>query len=102
MNTLSSLVPEKLVTIVRILGALLCLGGIAICMRLLFVRETDMAEDRFVRRAHVNLPAVEYYKLMAFAGLFALPVAAAVVANYHVFEGVHEVSACGQCHVMRP
>jgi len=102
MNTLLSLVPEAFETIVRILGALLCLGGIGICLRLLFIRETDMAEGRFVRRAHVNLPTVEYYKLMAFAGLLALPVAAALVANYHVFEGVHEVSACGQCHVMRP
>jgi len=101
MKTLLNALPD-MVTIVRILGALLCLGGIAICLRLLFLRETAMAEGRIVKLGHVSLPAVEYYKLMAFAGLLVLPVAAAFVANYHVFEGVHEVSACGQCHVMRP
>jgi hypothetical protein len=89
MKTLLTSLPD-MVTIVRILGALLCLGGIAICLRLMFLRETDMAEGRSVRLWHVNLPTVEYYKLMALAGLLVLPVAAAFVANYHVFEGVHD------------
>src|SRR5438132_3731293 len=101
MKILLAFVPD-IVTVVRILGALLCLGGIAICLRLFFLRETDMAEGRLVTLGHVRLPTVEYYKLMAFAGLLVMPVAAAFVANYHVFEGVHEVSSCGKCHVMRP
>src|SRR4029453_18200843 len=101
MTTLLDALPTT-VTLVRILGAVLCLAGIAICLRLMRVRETDMSESRLVKLGVAVLPAVAFYKLLALAGLFVLPAAAAFVANYHVFEGVKEVSSCGQCHVMRP
>ena len=42
------------------------------------------------------------WKLLAFAGVVLVPRRRLAVANYHTFDGVHQVEACTRCHVMRP
>jgi len=91
-----------LVTVVRVLGVILGLLGVVLCLRLLRLKQADLTSARVVKLGFVALPAVAFYKLLAFLGLFAVPVAAVGVANYHVFEGTREVNSCNQCHVMTP
>lgn len=76
------------VTLVRILGVALGVVGLVVCWRL--------------ARLHRREVAVPAAKRLAFLGLFAIPVAAVGVANYHVFEGTKEVGGCMACHVMKP
>src|SRR5258705_369412 len=43
-----------------------------------------------------------FWKLAAFVGIVALPFATVAVANYHTFEGAHQMGSCARCHVMLP
>ncbi len=49
-----------------------------------------------------RVPALVFARLVALMALIILPVGAVFLANYHTFEGVHEVRACASCHVMLP
>lgn len=88
--------------IVRIVGTLLCVGGMVICWRVGRQRFAVLSNERTVSLGIAGVSAVALWKLAAFAGLVVVPVAAVGVANYHTFEGVHEVAACARCHVMQP
>src|SRR5262249_41046611 len=89
-------------TIVRILGAVLGIGGILLCLRLLRLKPSDQTSTRIIKLGVATLPAVAFYKLLAFGGLIVAPAGAAVLANYHVFEGTKKVEGCANCHIMHP
>ena len=48
------------------------------------------------------MPAPVFARLVALLALIVLPAGAVFLANYHMFEGVHEVRGCASCHVMLP
>ena len=48
------------------------------------------------------MPALVFARLVALMALIVLPAGAVFLANYHTFEGVHEVRGCASCHVMLP
>jgi hypothetical protein len=48
------------------------------------------------------VPALVFARLVALMALIVLPAGAIFIANYHTFEGVHEVRGCASCHVMLP
>jgi hypothetical protein len=101
MNVLVAVMPETGM-VVRVLGVLLGLAGILACWKVARLRKEDLASRNVFKLGIVTLPAVAFYKLLAFMGLFVVPVGAAGIANYHVFEGVKDVKGCLSCHVMRP
>jgi nitrate/TMAO reductase-like tetraheme cytochrome c subunit len=90
------------ITVVRVLGTLLCLVGIVLCFLVGRKRFADLSTREHVSIGVAVLSVAALWKLLAFAALVAVPAAAAGVANYHTFVGVHEVDACNRCHVMRP
>jgi cytochrome c nitrite reductase small subunit len=49
-----------------------------------------------------RVPALAFARLVALMALIILPAGAVFLANYHTFEGVHEVRGCASCHVMLP
>jgi nitrate/TMAO reductase-like tetraheme cytochrome c subunit len=89
-------------TIVRVLGALFGVGGILLCLRLVRLKTTDLTSTGLIKLGVVTLPAVAFYKLLAFGGLIVAPAGATVLANYHVFEGTKKVEGCASCHIMDP
>jgi hypothetical protein len=89
-------------TIVRILGTVIGVGGILLCLRLLRLKPADLTGTRLIKLGVVTLPAVAFYKLLAFGGLIAAPAGATFLANYHVFEGTKKVEGCANCHIMHP
>jgi len=90
------------ITVVRVLGTLLCVLGIVLCFWVGRKRFADLSTKEHVSIGIAVISVAALWKLLAFAALVALPAAAAGVANYHTFVGVHEVDACNRCHVMRP
>lgn len=92
----------ELSTIVKVVGAILGLTGMFICFRLLRLQKTDLGSTKVFKLGVVTLPAIVFYKLLAFGGLIVVPAGAIGVANYHIFEGVEQVEGCLSCHVMRP
>ena len=92
----------SLLAVVTALGVILGAAGILLCVRVLLAKPEDLASSRPVRLGIATLPRAAYLKLVAFAALVLLPAAAVAVANYHVFEGVEEVSGCAGCHTMWP
>jgi len=89
--------------IVMLLGTLTCLLGVILSIRTArtrFDRIETSGQD--VNMGITRLPALAFAKLVAFAALIALPAGAVFIANYHTFEGVHEVRGCASCHVMLP
>jgi nitrate/TMAO reductase-like tetraheme cytochrome c subunit len=90
------------VQIVRVVGTLLCVLGVLLCWRVGRKRFAELRAERTVSIGIATVSAMAFWKLLAFAGLVVVPAAAVGVANYHTFEGVHEVAACARCHVMRP
>lgn len=88
--------------LVRIFGTAACLIGVALCISVARRRFTKVPDQPAVSLGIATISAVAFWKLTAFAGLVALPVAAMGVANYHTLVGVHEVEACARCHVMLP
>jgi nitrate/TMAO reductase-like tetraheme cytochrome c subunit len=90
------------VTVVRVLGTLFCVLGIALSFWVGRKRFTELSTGEHVSIGIAVLSVAALWKLLAFAALVAVPTAAAGVANYHTFVGIHEVDACNRCHVMRP
>ena len=89
-------------TIVRVLSAILGIVGILLCLRVLLLKRSDLTSGRLIKLGLVTLPAVAFFKLLAFGGLIVAPAGAVAVANYHVFVGVEKVEGCNSCHIMRP
>ena len=90
------------ITLVRIVGTALGLLGIYLAFRVGRKRSIPLSTEETVAVGHIRLSPATLWKLLAFAALVAVPALAMGVANYHTFKGVHEVAACGRCHVMRP
>jgi hypothetical protein len=89
-------------TLLKVLGTVLAIAGIAACWRLATLRAVHFEGGRTVRLGAVKIAASSFYKMLAVLGLFLLPASTVGIANYHVFEGVKEVGSCSKCHVMRP
>jgi len=90
------------VTLVRVLGTLLCLLGIALCVWVGRKRVSELTSQEHASVGITALSAAGVWKLIAFGALVVTPAAATGVANYHTFVGIHEVQACSRCHVMQP
>jgi nitrate/TMAO reductase-like tetraheme cytochrome c subunit len=90
------------ITLVRGLGTLLCVLGIALCIWVGRKRSDQLSTTEHVSVGIAILSVAALWKLLAFGALAATPAAVVAVANYHTFVGVHEVEACNRCHVMRP
>ena len=90
------------VTLVRVLGTLLCVLGIALCIWVGRKRSDQVSTREHVSVGIAVLSVAALWKLLAFGALVATPAAVVAVANYHTFVGIHEVEACNRCHVMRP
>ena len=90
------------VDIVRYLGSLLCLVGIVLAYRVGRQRFSSLSTEQQVRIGNAHISQATLWKLLALAAIVVIPGGALGLANYHTFEGVHEVKACGRCHVMLP
>lgn len=90
------------VTLVHIVGTLLCIVGIVLCWQISRRRFSALSATTQVSVGITTLSAAALWKLLAFAGLAAAPATTMAVANYHTFEGVHHVEGCASCHVMLP
>jgi hypothetical protein len=89
--------------VVMILGTLVCILGVILCIRTARTRFRDIeAARRDVNIIFARVPALAVARLVALMAFIILPAGAVFLANYHTFEGVHEVRACASCHVMRP
>ena len=89
--------------VVMVLGTLVCVLGVILCIRTARTRfDAAEAGRRDVNLGIARVPALVFARLVALMALFVLPAAAVFLANYHTFEGVHEVRACASCHVMLP
>ena len=89
-------------TLVKAFGAGIGVVGILCCLRVMRLKKSDLASTKLIKLGVVTLPAVAFYKLLAFGGLVVAPAGAAFLANYHTFEGVKKVEGCNSCHVMHP
>jgi cytochrome c nitrite reductase small subunit len=89
--------------VVTVLGTLACVLGVVLCIRTARTR-FDAAGDtrKDVKIGVARVPALVFARLVALLALLVLPATAVLLANYHTFEGVHEVRACASCHVMLP
>jgi len=90
------------VQLVYFFGMLFCVMGILLCIRTARTRFGKLGDAPSVSFWITRLPAESAAKLIAFAALIVLPAGAIFTANYHTFEGVHEVSGCASCHAMLP
>jgi len=89
--------------IVMGLGTLMCVVGVIFCVRTARARFDQIeARRKEVDLGITRIPALSLERLIAFASLIVLPAGAVFLANYHTFEGVHEVRGCASCHVMLP
>ena len=89
--------------VVMVLGTLVCVLGVILCVRTARTRFDDDEEARKeVNIGIARVPALVLARLVALMALLVLPAVAVFLANYHVFEGVHEVRGCASCHVMLP
>ena len=91
------------VQVVMVLGTLACVLGVILCIRTARARFDDAgAARRDVNIGVARVPALVFARLVALLALIVLPAIAVFLANYHTFEGVHEVRGCASCHVMLP
>ena len=89
--------------VVMVLGTLACVLGVILSMRTARTRFDDVGTARKdVNIGVARVPALVFARLVALMALIVLPVGAVFLANYHTFEGVHEVRGCASCHVMLP
>lgn len=89
-------------TIASTLAILVSIAGIIACIVISRTRFNRLRREDSVPLGVASVPADAFYKLLALAAIVLLPLAAMGLANYHTFEGTHEVDACARCHVMRP
>src|SRR5258706_15628982 len=78
-----------------VLGTMACVLGVILCIRTARTR-FDQSENSEVNLGIARVPAVAFSRLLAFASLILLPAGAVFLANYHTFEGVHEVRGCAR------
>jgi nitrate/TMAO reductase-like tetraheme cytochrome c subunit len=83
-------------------GVPLCVVGVVLCVRLARVRFGRLSATTEIGIGIAHLSVAAFWKLAAFVGIVAIPVASVGVANWHTFVGTHESAACARCHVMRP
>jgi trimethylamine-N-oxide reductase (cytochrome c), cytochrome c-type subunit TorC len=95
-------VSVETVDIVRVLGSLLCLVGIVLAFRVGRRRFRTLSTEERIEIGNARFSPAALWKMLAFAAMVGVPLAAVALANYHTFEGIHEVEACVRCHVMRP
>src|SRR5215203_1952043 len=89
--------------VVMVLGTLVCVLGVILCIRTARTRFDDVrAARKDVNMGIVRVPALAFARLVALMALIVLPAGAMSFANYHRYEGVHEVRGCASCHVMLP
>jgi cytochrome c nitrite reductase small subunit len=91
------------VQVVMVLGTLVCVLGVIFCIRTARTRFDEVGSaQKAVNIGVARVPALVFARLVALMALIVLPAGAVFLANYHTFEGTHEVSGCASCHVMRP
>ncbi len=89
--------------VVMVLGTLACVLGVILSIRTARTRfDAGGAAPRDVNIGVTRVPAPVFDRLVALMALIVLPAGAIFLANYHTFEGVHEVRGCASCHVMLP
>jgi len=89
--------------VVMVLGTLACVLGVILSIRTARTRFDDVGTARKdVNFGVARVPALVFARLVALMALIVLPAGAVFLANYHTFEGVHEVRGCASCHVMLP
>ena len=89
--------------IVMVLGTLMCVLGVVCCIRIARTRfDQTEAGIKQVDLVITRIPTLTFARLLAFVSLIVFPAGAVFIANYHTFEGVHEVRGCASCHVMQP
>jgi len=88
--------------LMRVIAGVFSLVGIGLCLWLGSVDFRKIPSDRKISVGVTTLTGAAFFKLLALATLFALPVTTMAVANYHTIEGVHGVDTCNRCHVMTP
>ena len=89
--------------VVMVLGTLACVLGVILSIRTARTRfDEGGAAPRDVNIGVTRVPAPIFDRLVALMALIVLPAGAVFLANYHTFEGVHEVRGCASCHVMLP
>ena len=89
--------------VVMVLGTLACVLGVILSVRTARARFDDVgAARKDVDIGVARVPALAFDRLVALMALIVLPAGAVFLANYHTFEGVHEVRGCASCHVMLP
>ena len=89
--------------VVMVLGTVACVLGVILSIRTARTRFDDGAAARKdVNIVVARVPALTFARLVALMALIVLPAGAVFLANYHTFEGVHEVRGCASCHVMLP
>jgi hypothetical protein len=91
------------VQVVMVLGTLACVLGVIFCIRTARTRFDDAGSaQKTVNIGVARVPALVFARLVALLALIVLPAGAVFLANYHTFEGTHEVKGCASCHVMLP
>jgi len=89
--------------VVMVLGTLACVLGVILSIRTARTRFDDVgAARKDINIGVARVPALLFARLVALMALIVLPAGAVFLANYHTFEGVHEVRGCASCHVMLP
>jgi cytochrome c nitrite reductase small subunit len=89
--------------VVMVLGTLACGLGVILSIRTARTRFDDVgAAQKDVNIGVARVPALVFARLVALMAFIVLPAGAVFLANYHTFEGVHEVRGCASCHVMLP
>ena len=89
--------------VVMVLGTVACVLGVILSIRTARTRFDDVrAARKDVNIGVARVPALVFARLVALMALIVLPAGAVLLANYHTFEGVHEVRGCASCHVMLP
>ena len=86
----------------RVLGILICLAGIAMCLKVARFKFSKISHKKTIQLGVVALSLVGFYKLMALVGLVLAPAASMATANAHLLNSAPKLESCNKCHVMRP
>jgi hypothetical protein len=87
--------------IVMVLGTLACVLGVILCIRTARTRfDQTESGNKEINLGIARVSGAAFSRFLAFASLIVLPACAIFLANYHTFEGVHEVRGCASCHIM--
>lgn len=92
----------EVAALTRIVTVALCVAGVILCAWVGRINFKKVDPDKKISVGVATLSSMAFFKLLAFAALFAVPAGAMMFANYHTIEGVHGVESCNRCHVMTP